>query len=307
MPTLATPGRSRRALAVLVLSLGLGTAAIAGPANAAGTVPSAPRNVTASVSGSAVTVRWAAPSSAGSSKVSHYSVGYSGGQWGNGETVAGSVRSDVFRNLADGTYSFSVAAENAAGDSKRVFVVVNVGKHKGPSFGAMIPTVVAGHQTTFMGIWKPGTKITLDRKFPGGTFHGIATILVGNDGGYMKNLTVTHNALYRTRTASGLTSNLQKVLVRSRMSLTSAVGTPGAYTLSGTVAPASKGQVVTLSYSTGNGYTAVGTVHTDATGNWTFTHTYPIANGYTFKAAAAGTTLNLGNVITKKVSAPTAP
>jgi hypothetical protein len=92
-----------------------------------GTVPSAPRSMTAVQSGPGrVTVRWAAPASAGSVPITSYSVGYSAGQWGNGESVPASARSTVFRGLARGKYTFSVTAVNAAGPSVRASVPVSV-------------------------------------------------------------------------------------------------------------------------------------------------------------------------------------
>lgn len=288
--------------ALLTVGLGLGVSALAAPATAAGTVPSAPRNVTAAVSGSTVTVRWAAPSSAGSSRITGYSVGYSAGQFGNGGEVAASARTDVFRHLSDGTYSFSVAADNAAGEGKRIFYVVNVGKHQGPSLAASPTVIVAGQQASVFGIWKPGSRITLDRKLPGGTFHAVSTILVARDGSYLHNVTFNHNAVYRTRTGSGLTSNTQRVLVRSRMSLTVVRNATRTYTLAGNVAPASKGQAVTVSYRNGSAWTALGTVHTDASGHWSFKHTYGATQTYTFKVAAAATTLNAPNSVTRQVA-----
>ena len=85
-----------------------------------GTVPGKPRSVTAVQTGRGkVTVRWAAPTAAGSAPITSYDVGYSAGQWGNGKSVRASARSTVFSGLAAGRYTFSVSAVNAAGQSVR--------------------------------------------------------------------------------------------------------------------------------------------------------------------------------------------
>ena len=73
-----------------------------------------------------VTVRWAAPTAAGSAPITSYDVGYSAGQWGNGKSVRASARSTVFGGLAAGRYTFSVSAVNAAGHSVRTSFKITV-------------------------------------------------------------------------------------------------------------------------------------------------------------------------------------
>ena len=79
-------------------------------------VPTAPQNVTATVSGGTATVTWTAPSSDGGSAITNYVVS---GAPGNANcTVIAPTHTCQITDLAEGTtYTFSVVANNAAGSS----------------------------------------------------------------------------------------------------------------------------------------------------------------------------------------------
>ena len=108
-PDTATPfaSRARRlaSLCVLTLTVGAGGVALAAVPATASTVstlattaalPSAPLHVTASQTGvGQVTIRWSAPTSAGSSAITAYAPGYSAGEWGNGVGTIWNLKSQI--------------------------------------------------------------------------------------------------------------------------------------------------------------------------------------------------------------------
>jgi hypothetical protein len=315
-PDTATPftSRARRlaSLCVLTVTIGTGGVALAAAPAMASTVstpaaatatPSAPLRVTASQTGvGQVTIRWSAPTSAGASAITSYAPGYSAGEWGNGEEVAATARSDVFSHLANGPYSFSVAAVNAVGWGARVFVPVTVTGLKTPTQTVSRTTLTAGYTMTVSGLGSPGARLTLDRALPGQPFRPLATITVDSRGHYARTLTVANTATYRSRGVTGLLSHANKVVAQDRMTFGSARNAFRTYTLSGKVYPARKGQLVKLSYLNGSSYTPLASVSTDQYGRWSYKHTYNFTKTYTFKAVSAATTLNASKSVTLKVA-----
>jgi hypothetical protein len=315
-PDTATPfaSRARRlaSLCVLTLTIGAGGVALAAsPATAssastsasATAAPSAPVGVTASQTGvGQVTVRWSAPTSAGSSAITSYAPGYSAGEWGNGEEVPSTARSDVFSHLANGSYRFSVAAVNAAGWGTRVFVPVTVTGLKTPTQAVSRTTLTAGDGLTISGLGSPGARLTLDRALPGQPFRPLATVTVDSRGHYARTVTVAYTATYRSRGVTGLVSHANKVVAQDRMTFGAVRNAFRTYTLSGKVYPARKGQLVKLSYLNGSSYSALASVSTDQYGRWSYKHTYNFSKTYTFKAVAAATNLNASKAVTLKVA-----
>jgi hypothetical protein len=315
-PDTATPfaSRARRlaSLCVLTLTVGAGGVALAAVPAMASTVstpaaataaPSAPLHVTASQTGvGQVTIRWSAPTSAGSSAITGYDAGYSAGEWGNGEEVASTARSDVFSHLANGPYTFSVAAVNAVGGGTRVFVPVTVTGLKTPTQTVSRTTVTAGDTMTVSGLGSPGARLTLDRALPGQAFRPLATITVDSRGHYARTVTVAYTATYRSRGVTGLVSHANKVVAQDRMTFGAVRNAFRTYTLSGKVYPARKGQLVKLSYLNGSSYTPLASVSTDQYGRWSYKRTYNFTKTYTFKAVSAATTLNASKAVTLKVA-----
>ena len=85
----------------------------------AGTVPSAPRSLTATPGSRRVTLKWVAPASNGGAPITAYTISYapSGGTWRN-INVAANAQSNILTGLLDGTrYYFRVSATNAVGRS----------------------------------------------------------------------------------------------------------------------------------------------------------------------------------------------
>jgi hypothetical protein len=316
-PDTATPfaSRARRlaSLCVLTLTVGAGGVALAAVPATASTVsmpaaataaPSAPLHVTASQTGvGQVTIRWSAPTSAGSSAITGYDVGYSAGEWGNGEGVLSTARSDVFKGLANGAYSFSVAAVNNKVDmGQRVFVPVTVTGLRTPTQTVSRTTVTAGDALTVSGLASPGARLTLDRALPGQPFRPLATVIADSRGHYARTITVANTATYRSRGVTGLLSHANKVVAQDRMTFGAVRNAFRTYTLSGKVYPARKGQLVKLSYLSGSSYTALASVSTDQYGRWSYKHTYNFTKTYTFKAVSAATTLNASKAVTLKVA-----
>jgi len=315
-PDTATPfaARARRlaSLCVLTLTVGAGGVALAAapatastvttPTAAATALPSAPLHVTASQTGAGqVTIRWSAPTSAGASPITGYVVGYSAGQWGNGEEVHSTVRSDVFNHLANGPYLFSVAAVSTD-MGQRVSLPVTVTGLKTPTQAVSRTTVTAGDTITLSGLGSPGARLTLDRALPGQAFRPLATVTVDSRGHYARTVTVANTATYRSRGVTGLVSHANKVVAQDRMTFGAVRNAVRSYTLSGKVYPARKGQLVKLSYLNGSSYTPLATVSTDQYGRWSYKHTFNFTKTYTFKAVSAATTLNASKAVTLKVA-----
>jgi hypothetical protein len=311
-----TPSASRprrlASLCVLALSLGAGGVAVAASPALASTVSmpaktsilaSVPLHVTASQTGAGeVTIRWSAPARAGSSPITSYGVGYSGGEWGNGEEVPSTARSDVFTHLANGPYTLSVGAVTAAGWGARVYVPVTVTGLKTPTQTVSRTAVTAGSTLTISGQGSPGARLTLDRALPGQRFRPLATVTADTRGHYARTLTVTSTATYRSRGVTGLVSPAHKVVAQNRMSLAAARTAFHRYTLSGTVYPARKGQLVKVSYLNGGRYSTLASVATDKHGRWSYRHTYNFTKTYTFKAVSAATTRNASKAVTLRVA-----
>ena len=153
--------RATTICAALALAAGLGaTALLPAPAGAAqpavsaqaASAPSAPRQVTAVLTAPGeVTVTWEAPSSAGSSAVTGYTVVFSTGQSGGGQPAAASDRSAVFTGLSKATYTFSVYATNAVGDGPRASTTLAVPAANAPTIDVSTATIVSGDGLTVSG------------------------------------------------------------------------------------------------------------------------------------------------------------
>ena len=308
------PHRRTRAIAscaTLMVAAGLAGGVAIAPASAAGSVaqvaaatPSAPTSVTAGQAGAGrVTVTWKAPASEGSSPVTGYDVGFSAGEWGNGRTVAATDRSTAFVDLAKGSYSFSVAAVNAAGQGKRVTVPVTVSTGApAPTVAVSATTLTAGGRLTISGRGTPDSELGLERALPGRAYVPIGSIVVDGTGSYTDTRTVRNTATYRVRGASGATRAGIKVVVRNRMDIAATRTAVRTYRLSGTVFPAHDGQQVSLGTRRADGsYASLASVRTDATGHWSYKRTYAAAT-YTFRARSAATTLNAPKAITLTVA-----
>ncbi len=308
----ATRARHLASLCVLTLTVGAGGVALAAsPAiastasshTAAAAIPSAPVRVTASQTGvGQVTVRWSAPTSAGSSAIKGYVVGFNATERGFAEPVSPTVRSDVFKTLDNGPYTFFVMAENAAGTGAGVSVPVTVTGLKTPTQTVSRTTLTAGDTMTVSGLGSPGARLTLDRALPGQPFRPLVTVTVDSRGHYARTVTVASTATYRTRGVTGLVSHANKVVARDRMTFGAARSAFRTYTLSGKVYPARKGQRVKLSYLNGGGYAPLASVSTDQYGRWSYKHAYNFTKTYTFKAVSVATTVNASNAVTLKVA-----
>lgn len=294
------------AVAMLAAATGLaGTTLVAAPAQAAATRPSGPRNVAVTnPSAGTVKVSWAAPASTGGSPITRYTIGWSTGQMGGGGQVGPAARSYSFHDFARGTFTFSVWATNAVGDSTHVakqFTVTKGGL--APSIAASATHLTAGSTLALSGKGYPGSWLTLERAFPGGTWRALPnSIQAASTGAWRTTMKVTNTASYRIRGGSGAVSVGTKVVVGSRMTLTATNTAGRAYTLAGTVYPASAGQVVTLSTKGADGtYSTLTTVTTDATGHWSRAHTFAEAATYSLRAVSTATTRNAAGTATLSV------
>lgn len=295
------------ALVMLAAAAGLvGTALVDAPAQAAATRPSGPRNVTVTnPSAGTVKVTWAAPASTGGSPITRYSIGWSTGQMGGGAQVGAAVRSYSFHDFAKGTFTFSVWATNAVGDSTHVskqFTVTQGGL--APSIVASASKLPAGSTLTLSGKGYPGSWLTLERAFPGAAWKALAnSIQAGSTGAWRTTMKVTNTASYRIRGGSGAVSAGTKVVVANTLTITATNTTGRAYTLAGKVYPASAGQVVTLSTKGTDGtYSTLATVTTDATGHWSRAHTFPEAATYVLRAVSTATTRNAAGTVELSVA-----
>ena len=265
-----------------------------------GRVPSAPGHFAAHQTGlGQVTVSWTASTDAGSpAPIQYYQPGWGTGQMGNGDAVPASKTSDVFTNLQPGSYTFSVAAINAAGSSTRVSLPLTVvAPSSTPTLSAAAHRVISGTHVLLSGQAPASKKVTLQRKLPGGNFVSISTVTSTSYGYFAFTVPAMHTATYRVRAATGALSPTVKVSALDRLTLNAARTAARHYTLSGKVRPAVIGQLVTL-YAAKNGgtYAFLAKVHTDKFGRWRFAHVFK-ASSYTFKAVASSTAYNLGNTI----------
>ncbi|GAA2743097.1 hypothetical protein GCM10009868_15550 [Terrabacter aerolatus] len=296
---------------MLALSVGLTAVVAAGPATAStvatpsattlqtvAAAPSVPLHATAVLTGPGqVKVTWTAPSSAGSSPITGYSVTYSTGQSGGGQGVSSTARTAVFNGLQTGstTYTFSVWATNAAGDGPRVtfpLSVVAVPTSR-PTQTVSRTTATGGDHLTISGRGNPGARLTIERALPGQAYKTIAAVKVDAAGHYADTITVLRTATYRTRGATGLLSRTNTVVVHNRMVFTAVRDGFRTYTLGGQTLPAVKGQRVKLYNKNVNGtYSLLAIVLTDQYGRWSFTHRYNFTRTYTFKAVSVATPFN---------------
>jgi hypothetical protein len=293
-----TSHRRPRLLAVVLLAAATGlagTALVAAPAQAAATRPSGPRSVTvANPSAGTVKVSWAAPASTGGSPITRYTIGWSTGQAGGGAQTGAAARSYSFHDFPKGTFTFSVFATNAVGDSTHVskqFTVTTGGL--APSIAASATRLTAGSTLTLSGKGYAGSWLTLERALPGGAWTALPnSIQAASTGAWHTTLTVKNTASYRIRGGSGAVSAGRKVVVANRMTLTATNTAGRTYTLAGTVYPGSAGQVVTLATKGADGtYSTLTTVTTDATGHWSWNHTFAAAT-YDLRAVSTATTRN---------------
>ena len=265
--------------------------------------PSVPTSVTAGQTGAGrVTVTWKAPAGEGSSPVTGYDVGFSADQWGTGRTVPATDRSAAFVDLARGSYTFSVAAVHSAGAGKRVTVPVTVTTGApAPTVAVSATTLTAGGRLTVSGRGTPDSELSLERALPGRAYVPIGSIAADGTGSYTDTRTVRHTATYRVRGASGATRAGLEVVVRNRMDIAATRTAERTHRLSGTVFPARDGQLVSLGTRRADGsYAALASVHTDATGRWSYKRAYA-ARPYTFRARSAATTLNAPKAVTLSV------
>lgn len=265
-----------------------------------GRVPSAPGHFAAHQTGlGQVTVSWTASTDAGSpATIQYYQPGWGTGQMGDGDAVPASKTGDVFNNLQPGSYTFSVAAINAAGSSARVSLPLTVvAPASTPTLSVSSHRVISGTHVLLSGQAPASKKITLQRKLPGGSYVSIATVTSTSYGHFAFAVPAMHTAYYRVRAATGALSTAVKVSALDRVTLVAARTSARHYRLSGKVRPAVKGQLVKL-YAAKNGgtYALLAKVYTNKYGNWTFAHAYK-ATSYTFKAVASSTAYNVGNKI----------
>jgi len=309
---IASLARRLASLCVLSLTIGAGGVALAaGPATAstattsvkAISLPSAPLHVTASQTGvGQVTIRWSAPTSEGSSGITGYVARFSTSQSGGGGPVPSTARRDVFSGLDNGSYTLAVAAMNKVGTGREVSVPVTVTGLKTPTLAVSRTTLTGGDKLTLSGQGSPGARLTLDRALPGQPFRPLVAVTVDSRGHYARTVTVTHTATYRSRGVTGLVSHATRVVARDRMTFGAVRNAFRTYTLSGKVYPATKGQLVKLSYLNGSRYSTLASVSTDQYGRWSYKHTYNFTKTYTFKAVSAATAVNASKAVTLKVA-----
>jgi hypothetical protein len=293
-PTLETNGSQYRAV---FTNDGGSATTNAATLTVTGRVLSAPGHFAAHQTGlGQVSVSWTASTDPGSPAITGYDAGWGTGQMGDGEGVPASSTSDVFNNLQPGSYTFSVAATNAAGSSVRVSLPLTVvAPSSTPTLGASTHRVISGTHVLLSGQAPASKKVTLQRKLPGGAFVSIATVTSTNYGHYAFAVPAMHTAYYRVRAASGAVSTVVKVVALDRMTLRATRTSARHYTLSGKVLPAVKGQLVKLYAAKNSGtYVLLAKVHVDKFGRWAFAHAFK-ATSYTFKAVASSTAYNLGN------------
>ena len=89
------------------------------------TYPSAPRDLSASVSGTTITLSWNAPSDDGGAPITHYSFEWRevGHYWAAGGSTTGT--SDTYNGAPGGNYEFRVAAHNSEGRGRWRHIFAN--------------------------------------------------------------------------------------------------------------------------------------------------------------------------------------
>jgi hypothetical protein len=252
-----------------------------------------------------VTVTWDAPTSAGSSAITGYGVGWSTGQSGNGMDAAAADRSATFVEMPAGTFTFSVAATNASGDGPRASVEATVTQGApAPSSAVSAGTITAGSRVTVSGVGTPGTWVDLEQALPGKPYAWLTSTQADDTGAFAFPRSPKYTSTFRVVGASGAHGVARKVVVRNRLDLAATRTATRTYRLAGTVFPAKDGQAVTLTSQRADGtWAALATVHTDASGHWSYQHTYA-ARSWTFRGRSAATTRNAGGsaVLTVAVS-----
>ncbi|MCW2819827.1 MAG: hypothetical protein JWR42_2614 [Marmoricola sp.] len=301
-PTLQEDGNQYRA--VLTTSDDYVESA-AGTLTVTGTAPGAPRAVASRQTGTGqVTLTWTAPTTSGDSPISSYDAGWSGGQFGNGESVAATRRSDVFSGLETGRYVFSVAAANLAGPGARTTAPAMLVVGSRPAFSPSSYALVAGQRLRLAGLAKPGSRVTVERALPGAGWKVLGRVTAARDGSYSLPVTAARTASYRTRMNGGTASYAQKVEVASRVTAGATRVATRTYSLHGSVAPAVANQLVTVyAARAGAPRTRIGTDRTDRHGAWSLRYRFPAAATYTVTAVSAATRATTAGTGTTSVAA----
>ena len=295
--------RATTTCAALALAAGVGaTALLPAPAGAAqpavsaqaASAPSAPRQVTAVLTAPGeVTVTWEAPSSAGSSAVTGYTVFFSTGQAGGGQPAAATDRSAVFTGLSKATYTFSVYATNAVGDGPRASTTLAVPAANAPTIDVSPATIVSGDGLTVSGTGATNSSVQLQRAYPGRSWVTLDTLATDGSGAFTDTRIERYTARYRVLGATGVASATPTVVARNRMTIGAVRNATRTYTLSGYVYPVHQGQQVSIANRRADGtYAALATVTTSSTGRWTYKHTYGSVRTYSLRARSAATSLN---------------
>ena len=269
-----------------------------------GTAPSAPQSFTAvQTAPGEVTVTWAPPTSAGNSALTGYNPGWSGGQFGDGTSVDPAATSAIFTDLATGSYTFSVAAVNLAGPGARATRALKVIGAQ-PTETASASTLVAGQTLTLSGIATPGSRLTVQRALPGGSYAALSTLTVPSSGSWTKAISgVRSTATYRAVLGTGEMSPGRKVTAKNKMTMTASRTAKRTYRYSGTVYPGVANQVVKVYQRAANGsYGLLSSVRTDSSGRWSYTRKFSSSATYTLKAVSTATPLNASNELVLPVA-----
>jgi putative cell wall-binding protein len=133
---------------------GTGPASAPAPPVTPATVPSAPRNPSATAGDRSATVRWSAPSSTGGATITAYQVTATPG--GAVVTTSGSARSATVSNLTNGiAYTFTVTATNAAGTGPASAATAPVTPNGVPGAPTNVAAVAGDERVTVT--WSPPT------------------------------------------------------------------------------------------------------------------------------------------------------
>jgi hypothetical protein len=276
-----------------LLPVGADAAQVPAVATTAGT-PSVPLHVAAAQTApGTVTVTWDAPTSEGSSAITGYDASWSTGQSGFGKSVDATERSATFVEMSKGTYTFSVDAVNAVGHGAAASVRATVTTSPpAPTSAVSATTIIAGSPVTVSGTGTPSTFVDVERALPGKPWTWLGNTEVGTDRTFAFTRSPKYTATYRVVGAGGARSVARQVVVRNRVDLAATRTATRTYRLAGTVFPAKDGQAVALSSKRADGtWAALATVHTNASGHWSYQRTYA-ARTWTFRARSAATTRN---------------
>jgi hypothetical protein len=259
-----------------------------------GAVPGVPSTVTATKVGvNSVKVTWDTPADAGTpATVTGYDVGWSGGDFGSGESVAGTVHEHTFTGFSAGTYTFEVKAANDAGEGEFSTGVPVTVDGVTPSSSANTTRRTAGQTFVLSGTGAPGTSLGVERALPGQGWRTLFWVDVDDAGHYAAHVPVSFSGTYRTRTSDGRVSPGRFVAATNAVSLGATRKGTRKYLLSGVVTPALKGQAVTVQLRKPNGaWSTLATVRTDAAGRWSYTKTFPKKKAYTVRAVSGDTSV----------------